>query len=624
MTVVGDAGGRGAAAFPKSGLPPHPVHAFAADVVEDRIPANQYVRLAAERHLGDLERADLVFDAAAADHGLTFFRHLRVPAGPKAGEPWEPLPWQTFTVGSLMGWLNPDGTRRFRRAYIETPKGSGKSPLGAGLGLYGIFADGEPKAEGYVVARTADQGKPLFRAAVAMVRSTPALEKRCSIRGGLEAEYQIVLPDGSFLWRASSDRQAKGRSGPNPHVVLVDELHEHDSDAMLNVMELGSKQRPQPLTLILTNAGESLETACGRERNRAIGILEGRHTGDSIFALIYCVDDGDDPWESEECWPKAHPSLSIGLPGLPYLRNQVDQARSLPSKRALIDRLLWGRWGGGTGSWIDAESWKAIEVDPGSVPDAVLAAAPQRMALDLSLRRDLTAAAQLWELPDGRLHGRVTCWIPGEGLQERSLMDDVPWTEWAKQPWLTAVDGPLIDYDLLAQWVVQQHNRWPRLAGCAYDPAKIDRLRASLERENVAVTSDPKALGMLMGRIVLFPHPQSFVGGLKIDDDDDKPRLWMPRSIEDLEAAVVDKVLTVERSPLLRWAALGASVRADESKNRRWVKSKSRVLIDPIVALSMAVGLSRSLADEPGGLPMYDGYGQREKKAETPYWLRPL
>jgi len=57
-----------------------------------------------------------------------------------------------FIVGSLFGWRGLDGWRRFRVAYIEKPKGNGKSPLAAGIGLFMLMADGEARAEVYSAA----------------------------------------------------------------------------------------------------------------------------------------------------------------------------------------------------------------------------------------------------------------------------------------------------------------------------------------------------------------------------------------------------------------------------------------------------------------------------------------
>jgi len=51
----------------------------------------------------------------------------------------------------------PDGTRRYRRAYIEMGKGNGKSPLAGGIGLYGMMADGEAGAQIYAAAAKKEQ-----------------------------------------------------------------------------------------------------------------------------------------------------------------------------------------------------------------------------------------------------------------------------------------------------------------------------------------------------------------------------------------------------------------------------------------------------------------------------------
>jgi phage terminase large subunit-like protein len=78
------------------------------------------------------------FDVRAAERVRTFFtRFLRHSKGQWAGQPFELLDWQwRKVVGPLFGWKRADGTRRYRRAYIEVPKKNGKSALFSGLSLY--------------------------------------------------------------------------------------------------------------------------------------------------------------------------------------------------------------------------------------------------------------------------------------------------------------------------------------------------------------------------------------------------------------------------------------------------------------------------------------------------------
>ena len=112
----------------------------------------------------------LVWSLELAQRAIGYFEEvLRLNGGQFEGKPFVVLPWQAFIIGSLFGWLGADGYRRFRTCYTETAKGSGKSPLAGGVGLYGLTSDGEPRAEIYAAATKKDQAQILFRDAVAMV-----------------------------------------------------------------------------------------------------------------------------------------------------------------------------------------------------------------------------------------------------------------------------------------------------------------------------------------------------------------------------------------------------------------------------------------------------------------------
>lgn len=64
-----------------------------------------------------------------------FAKVLKLNDGEHEGKPFILLPWQCFVIGSIFGWIIEDGTRRFSMVYVESGKGSGKSPLASGVGL---------------------------------------------------------------------------------------------------------------------------------------------------------------------------------------------------------------------------------------------------------------------------------------------------------------------------------------------------------------------------------------------------------------------------------------------------------------------------------------------------------
>src|SRR3990167_1392390 len=154
---------------------------YARAVVGDEIIAGKWVRLACARHLRDLEdgaKRGLRWDPVRAERVFAFFRCLRFTEGVHAGKRFELSAHQKFIVGALYGWVAEDGFRRFRNAYIEEGKGNGKTPLAAGIGLYGLVADGEEGAEVYSAAVGRDQAKICFGDAKNFVGSSPALRRR--------------------------------------------------------------------------------------------------------------------------------------------------------------------------------------------------------------------------------------------------------------------------------------------------------------------------------------------------------------------------------------------------------------------------------------------------------------
>ena len=178
--------------------------AFARDVIDGRIMAGPDVRNACQRHLNDLKHGPargLFWDLDSANRVMGYFEDvLCLNGGEYEGQAFRLLPWQAFILGSLFGWKGPDGFRRFRTGYIETAKGSGKSPLAAGIGLYGMTSDDEARAEIYAAATKKDQAMILFRDAVSMVDQSALLADRLEKSGRGEKVWNLAhYASGSFF-----------------------------------------------------------------------------------------------------------------------------------------------------------------------------------------------------------------------------------------------------------------------------------------------------------------------------------------------------------------------------------------------------------------------------------------
>lgn len=580
--------------------------AYAKAVVAGEIVAGPHVRNACRRHLLDLERGHergLWFDYEAAAERFAFFEEvLHLSEGQFDGQPFKLHPSQAFIVGSLFGWKHEDGTRRFRRAYIEQGKGNGKSPLAGGIGLLGLSADGEAGAQIYAAAAKREQAGILFADAVKMVKQSPALKKRLQFSGGEGREFNIAHhPSGSFFRPVSRDTGKTG-SGPRPYFVLADEVHELPDRAILETLERGFKFRRQPLLLMITNSGSDRNTVAWEEHEHAVKVAAG-HTeavndptfvgeplDDSTFSFVCSLDEGDDPLTDPSCWAKANPLLGVTITE-DYLAGVVAQGRAIPGKLNGIMRLHFCIWTDAESAWMTRE---ALEPRLADFDVAQHAGKPAFLGLDLSQNRDITAKAVV--VPTGfTAEGKPTfdawveAWTPGDTLLARELRDKLPYSVWRDQKHLHAPHGESVSYLHVAQSLVEDDRQFD-IKAVAYDRYAFKRFE-----------SEAEAVGLSLPYV---EHPQ---GGIRkgkpteamIEAAKREKReaegLWMPGSLRLLEDAILEGRIRLKRNPVLVSAMMSAVTECDKWDNRWLAKQRSINKIDCAVALCMAFGAANAV-----------------------------
>jgi phage terminase large subunit-like protein len=567
--------------------------AYARDVLSGAIVAGPHVRNACRRHLDDIANGPargLKWDVAAATWAIQFFPDcLRLAQGKFAGRKFTLEPSQQFIIGSIFGWKGPDGARRFRRAYIEQGKGNGKSPLAAGIGMYCLIADKEAQAEVYAGASMKSQAMVIFRAAVQMWRQSPALSEILTPSGGNPIWNLAHLRSGSFFRPISTD---EAHSGPMPSCALLDEIHEHRDGNMLEMMERGFKSRRQPLLIMITNSGSDRNSVCWQEHQHAVRVAAGTLTpddaatyvgeavDDSAFSYVSAVDQGDDPLNDEACWIKTNPLLGVTMPA-EELRRAVRQAKQIPGKLNNVLRLHLCTWTDSDVAWMARAALEAVLAD--FDPEREHADAELFVGVDLSATQDITAMA--FVVPtgmrdvrreDGIMHrlptfdAWVEAWTPRDSLDERALRDEAPYDVWARDGWLVATPGKVIRFDYLAARVAE--------LGAAFD-LKALAFDAYAFRKNFEPELD--AAGVT---VPLLEHPQ---GGRRKAADSG---LWMPGSLKELEALILEGRIRIRRSPVIISAAMSAVTETDAFDNRWFSKRKATNRIDAIVALAMAIG----------------------------------
>lgn len=542
---------------------------YALKVRDREVLAGPWVRLACKRHLKDLERDDLIWDLDAANHAIDFFPDmLRFTDGDKAGDPFDLELWQQFIVGCLFGWKGLDGWRRFRTAYVEIGKGNGKSPLAGGIGLYLLAADGEAAAEVYAAATKLDQAKILWNDAKRMAESSPILCELLEIRSNA-----LVLVDNHSVFKPISSEK-RGLDGPRVHGGLIDEIHEHADSTVVDKLRAGTKARKQALIVEITNSGHDKQSVCFQHHEFTLRVLKGIEKNDTWFGFI-CALDPEDLWETDEdCWIKANPNLGVSIQ-LKYLREQVNEAKGMPGKRSIVERLNFCRWVGSEKPWIDEAKWVACQVETSRVDWAALKKYKCYLGLDLSARKDLTALAAVWKLPEG-LVARVWYFTPEMDVERRAKQDRAPYDVWLEENWIIGTPGSIIDYSFVAAKIAEINAEY-QVEGLAFDPWRIGLLEKELDDLGV--------------EIELVKHGQAYTGGAKEDT------LWMPKSIEKWEELILSGRYWVEQNPVTLMCAANAMTTSDPAGNRKFDKKVATGRMDGTVAQAMAIGLAEAEID---------------------------
>ncbi len=568
---------------------------YARDVVSRKISAGTPVRQACRRHLEDLKRQKklgIQWHPEIVKHVCEFFSEmLTVEVGNKA-VPFDLLPFQKFIIGSIFGWKNADGTRRFRNAYIEIGKGNGKTPMAAGIGLYGLIADGELSPEIYSAATMREQAAICFKDAVKMVQRSPELT------GIIEERVGSLLYSGNGGVFRPVSSEHRGLDGKRVHVALIDELHEHPTPMVVDKMRAGTKGRRNALIFRITNSGYDLESVCWHEHEYSLKILEGVIEDKSWFAYVCSLDEKDD-WQDEKCWIKVNPGLGRILP-VQYLREQVREAKGMATKQNVVKRLNFCIWSQQQVIWIPQEEWKACNEPIGKNE---LLGLPCWVGIDLSTKLDLTALVLAFrretetsheiELSAGEdeqgkpqkkklnLNYSVDLipffYIPEETMHKRAKEDRVPYPLWAEQGFIFPTPGNVVDYDFIYDHFVNEIAPHYSIQEIGYDPYNATQFALNLQEAGFTLVEVRQGVQTMSEPAKIF------------------------------EALIKSKRIRHNAHPVLAWNVSNVAAREDKKGNIFPYKQHEKKRIDGVIA--SIIGLSRLIVGSVVQGSVYDTRG---------------
>lgn len=467
--------------------------AYADDVAAGRILACKWVRLAAERFIRDMDRAarkdgdfPYFFDMDMADRAISFMEKMPHIKGKWAakGQKITFEPWQCFAEANIFGWRHKEtGLRRFNESFELIPRKNAKSTRKAAAAIYMFCADKETGAEIYSGATTEKQAFEVYRPAWLMVNKTPPLKTRFDI----SQAGTLQNPGPMFVLSDMSKFEpliGKPGDGASPHLAIIDEYHEHDSDQMVQVMQTGMGAREQPLLCIISTAGSNLAGPCYERQQDMQRLLEGNIQDDRIFAIIYGIDDGDE-WDSEESLIKANPNYNISVFS-DFLLSQQDQARRSATKQNAFRTKHLNEWVGAKTAWMNMLAWQRQikKIDGRCMVMDDFADCPARVSADLSSRKDVSAIDVTFQRGDEYFSFKKF-FAPESAAEENERYRD-----FVLDGCLELTDGSMIDQEAIESYILDINKRF-NVIDNNFDEWQADYMMTRLQNKKLDVVKFP-------------------------------------------------------------------------------------------------------------------------------------
>lgn len=550
--------------MPSSKCPPPGKHAaraqwYAERVVAREIPAGPWVRLACQKHLDELVKSEKKaypyrFDAETGSTVCEFIECLKHTKGKWAaqGESIVLEAWQCFLVVVGFGWLRKsDGLRRFNTFYWEIPRKNGKSLLAAAILNYLTWADGEFGAEGYSGATTEKQAWEVFGPARLMMSRSPELAKHLGVE--VRAKTMIRESDGSKCEPIIGNPG----DGSSPSCAVIDEFHEHDTPAQVDSMETGMGAREQPVLFLITTAGVNIAGPCHEKHEQAVKVLQGVLDQPELFACIFGIDEGDDPFDPKALI-KANPNYDVSVKA-DFLRQMQRNAMASPAQQAIFKTKHLNVWTSVLHGMFNMVDWSRCGDANLDEDDLIDAGADCYFGVDLASKLDLCAEARLYKRRvDDRLHFYLFSryWLPESAVEEPGP-NHAHYLKWRALGLLIQTEGATVDFELITAEVLA-HAKRSNPIETVYDPFNATQFAQALSDHTTVVE--------------FIQQPHNFA---------------VP--IDELQAAIKDGRFHHDANPITTWCMSNVVARPAKKGLSSPIKAKPHQKIDGAIAAIIAM-----------------------------------
>ena len=517
------------------------------DVLEGKILACENIKLACKRFMDFLDMEDRYFDVEDVERTIRFFERFRHFTGQYNNKPFILQEWQKFMICGIYGFKwKKDNTRVTRTFILSVSRKQGKTSCISIMAIKALLE--ENNAQVIVAANSASQASILFKMASSYLKSlggnVDKLFRRFRDRimfDKTDSSMRVVSADASRL------------DGLNCNFAVVDEISQAPNSDVYDVLESSMGSRQQPLMCCCTTRSNNQSGFYKELEQSGIDVMRGLKQDDSVFCLVYTLDDGDD-CEDEKVWKKCSPNLGISV-SEDFYRQQITKMKNNPSQTTAIMTKVFNVWTSTSNVWIpQSYTFKVMDkVRMDDFKDKLL-----YLSFDLASTSDLTCLSAMYE-DNGTYYFKNWYYLPQEALKTSTNKDN--YKKWQRQGFLTVTQGNVTDYDYVMNDIQKLQDNSEGIVRISYD---------SWNATDFTIRLTESGFNMK-------PYSQS-IGSMN------RPTKAIERLIMEGKNIVIDK------NPITLFCFENSVPKPDYNDNIKIIKESYENKIDGVVAIIMNYG----------------------------------
>lgn len=447
-----------------------PATKYAFKVLNEEVVTGYLMKLAAFRHLRDLQRigdSDFPFhyDVTEVNKILKF---ASIAPNVDTGEPTRLMAWQQFIFGMLFGWRDSLGLKRFTRVILSVARGQGKTYLMAIYMVYSFLIEsiGLSNQDFLVTAENYDQTGKLYGYITDMLKK---IFDEQPVFAKLAKEDDIVIHEhtGVSMRKFNNNlRPLSFNAGKYDSyhftTAIFDEIGNIHSREGTKKIVSGQIKKPNHQYIEISTSYPDPSVPFHDDQKIVQRAMEKDFSreADQMLGLIWAQDSLDETFK-ENTWVKSNPLLDLPSQR-DVLMDGLRDKRDSDMLAGTVDDFqnknlnLWLQEA--TNSYL-----KLSDIERAIIPSFDIRGRDVYIGFDYSMFSDNTAFAFVYPYQDKhgeqKWHIEQHSFIPWEkagSIQAKEKQDGIDYRQLAKKGFCTITSHPqgLINDDQVYDWLL--------------------------------------------------------------------------------------------------------------------------------------------------------------------------